>query len=290
MEKAGEKSQLWCDCIIFMKISHLFFIFAYIALIFSLMRPVYYSDTIYIPSTGRQLMLVLDVSGSMAQQDFVWNNHQTTRLDAVQNIADDFINARQGDSVGLTIFGTEAYLYTPLTPDIKTASEMLKEIGVGMAGDRTALGDALLLALKQMKDIPSDKKVIVLLSDGAANAGIVKPQDVIQIAKENGVKIHTVGLGADSQTIQSFFFTYNLNPSEDLDEALLKQMAQETGGKYFRVKTTSDLQQMYDMLNKIEPIQIDGQVIRPQKELFWIPLCLSMIFFFLGLFFKEVRQ
>jgi Ca-activated chloride channel family protein len=129
-----------------------FFILAYLFLTVAAMRPVFYAQPIYIPSTGRQMMLVLDVSGSMAEQDFVYNNRRSTRLGVVQNVAQDFIKSRQGDAVGLTIFGSEAFLYTPLTPDTQTASQMLTEIGVGMAGDRTAIGDALLVALKQMKD------------------------------------------------------------------------------------------------------------------------------------------
>jgi Ca-activated chloride channel family protein len=193
-----------------------FFILAYLFLTVAAMRPVFYAQPIYIPSTGRQMMLVLDVSGSMAEQDFVYNNRRSTRLGVVQNVAQDFIKSRQGDAVGLTIFGSEAFLYTPLTPDTQTASQMLTEIGVGMAGDRTAIGDALLVALKQMKDIPSDKKVIILLSDGFANAGIVRPEEAIQVAKENNVKIYTVGLGSDKQTVQSFFFTQEINPSKDL--------------------------------------------------------------------------
>ena len=134
------------------------FILGFIGLTIAAMRPVSYKDSVAMPITGRQMMLVLDVSGSMAEPDFIWNGRRNTRLNAVQNIAYDFIENRTGDAVGLTIFGTEAYLYAPLTLDTKTVAQMLKEIGVGIAGEKTAIGDALLVALKQMKDIPSDKK------------------------------------------------------------------------------------------------------------------------------------
>ena len=159
------------------------FISGFACLVISAMRPVVYKEAINLPVNGRQTMLVLDVSGSMAEPDFIWNGKRTTRLNAVQNIASDFIESRTGDAVGLTIFGSEAYLYTPLTLDTKTAAQMLKEIGVGIAGERTAIGDALLVALKQMKDIPSDKKVIILLSDGYANAGIIHPEEAVKMAK-----------------------------------------------------------------------------------------------------------
>ena len=264
------------------------FLFAlgFIGLTIAAMRPVSYKDSVAMPVTGRQMMLVLDVSGSMAQADFVWNGRRTTRLNAVQNIAHDFIENRTGDAVGLTIFGTEAYLYAPLTLDTKTAAQMLKEIGVGIAGEKTAIGDALLVALKQMKDIPSDKKVIILLSDGYANAGHVLPEEAITKAKEMSVKIHTIGMGAEERIVQTFFFAQQINPSADLDEALLKKMAADTGGNYYRVKTSEDLKKVYDDLNKIEPTELDGQTIRPQVELFWIPLLCSMILFFVGLYLK----
>ncbi len=267
----------------------LLFFFAFVALVVAAMRPVSFDAPIYIPTNGRQMMLVLDVSGSMAEPDFIWNNKRTTRLNAVQNIADDFIENRKGDAVGLTIFGTQAYLYTPLTLDTKTAAQMLREIGVGMAGEKTAIGDALLVALKQMTDIPSDKKVIVLLSDGYANAGIVHPKEAIEMAQKMGVKIHTIAMGSDKKTVQSFFFQHEINPSADLDEVLLEQMAKQTGGTYFRVKTTEDLKQVYDALNQIEPSEMDGQTIRPKTELFFIPLLIAMALFFIGLYLKEVN-
>ena len=248
------------------------FSFAFLALVIAAMRPVSFGQAIYMPSKSRQMMLVLDVSDSMSLPDFVWNNRRTTRLNAVQNIADDFISSRKGDAVGLTIFGSQAYLYTPLTLDTQTAAQMLSEVGVGIAGSQTAMGDALTLALKQMKDIPSDKKVIILLSDGDANAGVIRPEEVIEPAKNNQVKIYTVGLGSGRTTF---------------DEKLLQQIASETAGKYFRVKTTSDLQKMYDEINKIEPVEVEGIMIRPQTELFWIPLGISMGLFFIALFLKD---
>ena len=266
------------------------FILGWFCLIISSMRPVTYEDVVDLPVNGRQLMLVLDVSGSMEQRDFVWNNRQTTRLNAVQNMAFDFIKNRTGDAVGLTIFGTEAYLYAPLTLDTKTVAQMLKEIGVGIAGDRTAIGDALLVALKQMKDIPSDKKVIILLSDGSANAGIIHPEEAIEMAKQMGVKIYTIGMGSDGKIVNDFFFPRQINLSADLDEALLKKIASDTGGNYFRVKKSEDLRKVYDELNKVEPTQMDGQMIRPQKELFWIPLLCAMILFFVGLYFKRKSE
>lgn len=250
------------------------FILGFICLVISSMRPIVYKDAISLPVNGRQTMLVLDLSESMSIPDFVWNGKRTSRIGAVQNIAFDFIENRTGDAVGLTIFGNEAYLYTPLTLDTKTAAQMLKETGAGMAGPYTAIGDGLLVALKQMKDIPADKKVIILLSDGYANAGKIHPLDAAQMAKQMDVKIHTIGIGS----------------AGEWDEALLQKIAQDTNGIYFPVKNTSDLKKVYDELDKIEPTQMDGKTIRPQTELFWIPLCCAMGLFFIGLYLKRKSE
>ncbi len=265
------------------------FFMAWLALIVALMRPVSYGDGFLMPTKARQMMLVLDASGSMAEQDFVLNHKRMTRMGAVKTLADDFLQGRQGDAVGLTIFGTESYVYVPLTLDIKTAREMLSETGVGIAGERTAIGDALGLALKEMKDIPSQNKVIILLSDGFANAGIVRPEEAVKIAKEMDVKIYTIGLGSDKKKIESFFFVQEVNPSAELDEEMLQKIAAETGGKYFRVKTSADLKRVYDELDKLEPVEDKGVLIRPQTDLFWWPLGVSMALFFLGFYLKERR-
>ncbi len=259
------------------------FIAAWIALILAFMRPVSLGEPIYIPQDARQLMLALDVSNSMSEQDFVLNNRRLSRLSAVQALAKEFIKGRQGDAVGLTIFGSEAFIYVPLTQDVTSAAQMLDEIGVGIAGNQTAIGDALAVALKEMSAIEANKKVIVLLSDGVANAGIIAPLEAAQKAKEMGVKVYTVGIGANAGGIDSFFF---LPRGAELDEQTLKQMASITGGEYYRVQNTQDLAQMYAVLDKIEPVSIQGNYTRPQKELFFIPLFIAMILFGIGFYLK----
>lgn len=263
------------------------FYLAWIFFVIALMRPVFYGQGIFIPNKARQIMLVLDVSGSMAEQDFVLNNQRMTRLGATKAIASDFFKHRQGDAVGLIIFGTEPYVYVPLTQDIKTAQNMLQEVGVGIAGEKTAIGDALGLALKQMQDIPSDNKVVIFLSDGSANAGILDPKEAISMAKQMNTKIYTIGLGSDEQIINFGFFAQRINPSADLDERLLKEMATETGGQYFRVKNSEELKAVYEQIDKLEPVDSDGIYIRPQKELFWIPLVMCMLLFLCGFIFNQ---
>lgn len=151
-------------------------------------RPQWAGEAQKIESEGRNLMLVLDVSGSMAEPDFVLNGSPVRRWDAVQAVARHFLKKREGDRVGVILFGERAYLYTPLTYDLQTVSTLLAEADVGMAGRQTAIGDALGLALKNTVDLPAKSKVVVLLSDGAANAGVMKPLEAAEIAKKRGLK------------------------------------------------------------------------------------------------------
>ena len=268
----------------------LFFILGFFALTLALMRPVLYKQASYIPLSGRQLMLVLDVSGSMGERDFVLNGNRVSRLNALKSIATDFLQKRKGDMIGLTVFGKQSYLYTPITPDIQTASEMLSDLELSIVdGSYTAIGDGLLLALKQMKDIPADKKVIVLLSDGVANAG-VDPRQVIQLAKQMNTKVYTIGMGNEKHNPMADFFLMPINVQPDLDEHLLQEIAIQTNGQYFRVKTTEDLKKVYDELGKIEPVEKDVQQLRQTKELFWIPLLISMLLFFVGVYLRQVHQ
>ena len=271
------------------KFSFLFWL-GWLFFVIALMRPVFYGQSIFIPNKARQVMLVLDVSGSMRQQDFVLNNQRMTRLGATKIVASDFIKKRKGDAIGLIIFGQEPYVYVPLTQDVKTANDMLQEVGFGIANmESTVIGDALGLALKQMQDIPSDNKVIILLSDGSANAGVLKPEDAISLAKQMNTKIYTIGLGSDEQIVSFGFFAQRINPSADLDEQLLQSIADQTGGKYFRVKKTEDLKDVYAQIDKLEPVDSNGTFVRPQTDLFWIPLCFSMILFFIGFILTQRR-
>ena len=257
------------------------FFFAWCFLVIAGMRPVWLGEAHYMPSEARQVMLVLDISGSMLERDFMLNNKRMTRVEAVRQMADDFLQKRTGDAIGIILFGTEAYQYVPLTMDMTTVRTMLKEATVGLAGEQTAIGDALGLALKNMKDLPQEAKVIIFLSDGVANAGVLQPQKAIDLAQSMGVKVYSIGLGPDF--VGSFFGQPIPN---NLDEELLKDMAQKTGGAYFRVRSTEELKQVYDQINRLEPIEIEQLQIRPIQELFWIPLLCSLSLFLIGFILK----
>lgn len=225
-----------------------------------------------IPSEGRNLMLVLDISGSMEEADFVIQNKPVRRWDAVQAVADAFIKKREGDRVGLVLFGERAYLYAPLTFDLKTVSNLLSEADVGMAGTQTAIGDALGIALKTMADVPAESKVVVLLSDGAANAGRMKPLEAADLAAKMKVKVYTVGAGSDMMRMGGLFGMVSFAHGDEIDEKTLKEIAEKTGGKYFRAKNTPELLEIYKEIDALEPVKNDDIFVRPVKVLFYYPL------------------
>lgn len=243
-----------------------------------------------VPTEGRNLMLALDISGSMEEADFVIQNKAVRRWDAVQAVADAFVKKREGDRVGIVLFGERAYLYAPLTFDIKTVSDLLKEADVGMAGTQTAIGDALGIALKTMIDVPASSKVIVLLSDGVANAGKMKPLEAAELAEKMGVKVYTIGAGSDTAQMGGLFGMLPFARGDEIDEKSLKEIAQKTGGKYFRAKNTRELLEIYKEIDALEPVKNDDVFIRPVKVLFYYPLAAAFGLSVLGALFQLIGR
>ncbi|WP_303722780.1 VWA domain-containing protein [Malonomonas rubra] len=235
-------------------------------------RPEWLGDPIQLPVSGRDLLLSVDLSGSMEAADFEINGDQVDRLTAAKWVAGDFIERRTGDRIGLILFGRHAYLQTPLTFDRKTVRTLLEESAIGLAGKETAIGDAIGLALKRLKGQPESSQVLILLTDGANTAGEIDPLKAAELAKKAGLKIYTIGIGADEIEVRSFFGTQKINPSTDLDEKTLRQIAQLTGGQYFRARDTEELAKIYQLLDKLEPVEKETQSYRPTTALFHWPL------------------
>ena len=256
---------------------------AWLFFVIAAMRPVWLGEPIPVRNNARNIMLALDVSGSMAEEDFDLKGIPVTRLDMLKALTDDFIKTRTGDHVGLVIFGSEAYVYAPLSPDIKTLRELNSEIGIGIAGTQTAIGEALALATQNSASVPAKSRIVILMSDGYANAGSVNVEEGIKLAQNQGVKVYTVGIGSNAKIVQDFFGALQVNPSLDLDEKTLKQIADQTGGKYFRAKTTKELSEIYEAINALEPIEQNETFIAPRKELFYWPLALGMLCFLLAI-------
>jgi Ca-activated chloride channel family protein len=261
---------------------------AWCLLVLACARPQWLGESIEQAVSGRDLMLAVDLSGSMEAQDFFINKQPVDRLTAAKFVANDFIGRRVGDRIGLILFGSQAYLQTPLTFDRKTVMTLLDEAVLGLAGDNTAIGDAIGLAVKRLGSQPENSRVLVLMTDGANTAGEILPLKAAELAKAKNLKIYTIGIGADEMIVRSFFGSRKVNPSVDLDEDALVKIAETTGGKYFRARNTDELNNIYLLLDQLEPVEKDKQYYRPRSELFYWPLSLALLVV-AGLSFVRVR-
>lgn len=264
-------------------------VLAWILLIVAAMRPQWLGELVEIPVTGRDLMLAVDLSGSMQEKDFILDGQRVNRLTAIKHVAGDFIDRRVGDRIGLILFGEQAYLQTPLTFDRKTVHTLLNESAIGLAGKATAIGDAIGLAVKRLRNRNEKSRVLVLLTDGANTAGVVGPLAAARLAAKEHLKIYTIGIGADEMIIRDFFGSHRVNPSSDLDEKTLKKIADITGGRYFRARDTDHLDEIYRILDKLEPVAKDTRAYRPRSELFFWPLSIALLIAAMLLLVKQWR-
>ena len=249
----------------------------WLLLIISCARPQWLGQPVELPVTGRDLMLAVDLSGSMKAEDFELGGNTVDRLTALKAVATTFIERRQGDRLGLILFGDKPYIQVPLTFDYITVNQLLAEAFIGLAGEKTAIGDAIGLAIKRLKKQPDNQKVLILLTDGANTAGTVTPEKAAQLAQQAGLKIYTIGIGSSSMEVGSFIFKQTINPSADLDETMLKYLADTTGGEYFRAHDTQELMQIYRQLDKMEPVEKEQKVYRPISALYFWPLGTALI-------------
>ena len=250
--------------------------FAWVLLVLAAARPQWVGDPIALRITGRDLMLAVDLSGSMKRRDMRVGKEWKTRLEVVKQVAGEFIEHRSGDRIGLILFGTRAYLQTPLTFDRPTVRTLLEEAVIGLAGEQTAIGDAVGLGIKRLRERPAQNRVLVLLTDGANTAGEVRPMDAARFAAKLGLTIYTIGVGADVAMMRRLYGTVRVNPSADLDEPTLAAIARATGGRYFRARETSELVDIYRTLDELEPVISDEEQFRPTTELFYWPLALAL--------------
>ena len=272
-----------------MPFSAFFLFIIWILLVIAAARPQYAGEPINIRSESRDILLVTDISTSMLEPDFAVSGRRMDRLTAVKKTALDFMDKRVDDRIGLILFGTNAYLQAPLTYDRKSVGEILLATDAGMAGQSTAIGDALGLALKNLKDTPNpERKIIILLTDGENNDGSLSLPQAIKLAQDEGVKIYTIGVGAE-QAFRASFFGIQIGGGSPLDEKSLKEIANATKGRYFRAKDTSSLAKIYEAIDKLEPTSNDSQTIQEITELYYCPLLLALILALLGSFIAGRR-
>ena len=240
--------------------------------------------------SGRAMLLAVDLSGSMRTPDMELGGQSVDRFTAVEAIAGDFISRRSGDEMGLILFGSQAFLVTPLTYDLSSVRAQLQGAAVGLAGSETAIGDAIAVAVKRLAALPQQARVVVLLTDGVNNAGSITPQDATRAAKAAGVRIYTIGIGANRMRVPGFFGSQLVNPSADLDATMLTDMATQTGGRFFRATDSAQLADAYRAIAALEPMPQHGPTLRPRHELFRWPLLAAMLLLLLALLPRVVGR
>lgn len=249
---------------------------AWSLLVLAAARPVWLGESQPISSRGRDLMLALDLSGSMEIPDFEVQGQALDRLTVVREVAKGFVDQREGDRLGLVLFGSRAYLQAPITRDRATLTKMLDEAELGLAGEETAIGDAIGLAVKHLRERPNEERVLVLLSDGENNAGVLEPGEAADIAAAAGVKIYTIGIGSGMQMVRTPFGTRMVPGDNSLDERALAEIAEKTGGLYFRARDTAGLIAAHQQIDQLEKTEGEVVTVRPTRELFFWPLAGAM--------------
>lgn len=258
-------------------------------IIVALARPQWVGEPIKIKNEGRDILLVVDISNSMAERDFVYQNNYYDRLTAVKNVVSRFVDERLEDRLGLIVFGTRAYLQTPLTFDKNALKDVLWSIEPGMAGTSTSIGDAVGLALKTLA---TDKKktagkIIVLLTDGESNDGELSMSQATELAKKEDIKIYTIGVGSDDDREGFFGNFFSFGNTAELDEESLRELADETKANYFRAKDVNSLFQIYQQINKLEAQTTEGRFVQEIKELYYYPAFLALMLFVFLLMIKK---
>lgn len=242
---------------------------AWILLVLAAARPQHLGDPVQLPASGRDLMLALDISPSMEERDMVVNNRRASRLAALKQVAGDFVQRRSGDRIGLILFGTQPYLQVPLTFDHVTVERLLDEAQLGFAGRATAIGDAITLGVKHLRERPATQRTLILLTDGANTAGEITPERAAALAEAEDVRVYTIAIGS---TAGGTFGLRNITGQSEVDEELLRAIAETTGGAFFRASSTPELELVYQRISELEPIEQEGGVYRPREDLFYWPL------------------
>lgn len=241
-------------------------------------RPQQLGDLVQPPQAARDLMLAIDLSGSMDERDIELGGRVVTRLTAAKAVIADFLERRSGDRVGLIVFGRRAYALTPLTRDLHTVREQLDGTVTGLAGNETAIGDAIGLATKRLQSQPAEQRVLILLTDGLNTAGALDPQKAAEIARDSGVRIHTIAFGGYGAGVSVFGIPIRRISSNQLtDEEGLKRIAEQTGGRAFVARDVEQLAGIYGEIDRLEPVKRPGQRLRPRIERYPWPLGLSLL-------------
>ena len=262
---------------------------AWALVVTALAKPIHYGEPIHVQQQSRDMIVSLDLSGSMNEIDMRLDGQNVTRLTLVKSLLKTFVASRQGDRLGLILFADHAYLQTPLTFDLKTIAQRIDETQIGLVGMRTAIGESIGMAIKRFVKNKNKQRVLILLTDGSNTAGTIKPLQAARQAAKNHITIYTIGIGADSMIKQSFWGAQRINPSADLDEKSLIKIAALTGGQYFRAKDQQQLAKIYQIINQLEPIDSEKLIFRPQRDLFYYPLAGALLLLILSFLYIQLQ-
>ena len=258
-------------------------------LVLAAARPQLYNVSRDIRSPGVDIMLCLDASGSMQALDFKLGDDPVSRLTAVKKVVSDFIKKRESDRIGLVVFGEEAFTQSPLTIDKGLLLGLVEKMEIGMAGDRTAIGSAIAIGGKRLKDLKAKSKILVLLTDGRHNAGEITPLAAAEAVQALGVKIYTIGVGGRGPApfrVKTFFGTRLVHQRVDLDEKTLQQVAETGEGKYFRASNSKELSEIYDVIDRAEKTEVKVKEFFHFKELYTYFLVPALLLFGLEVLLK----
>lgn len=250
---------------------------AWILLVLAASRPQWVGDPVELPTTGRDLMMVVDISGSMEAQDMQLRGQNANRLQVVKDVVGDFVERRTGDRLGLVLFAARAYTQSPLTFDRDTVNTLLDEARIGIIEENaTAIGDGIGLGIRHLRERPENSRVIIMLTDGVNNAGAVTPIQAGELAAREGIRVYTIAIGADSVMTNSLFGPRSVNPSADLDEETLTEIAEMSGARFFRARDREELEEIYALLDELEPVDQEAETYRPILALFYWPLGMAL--------------
>lgn len=239
-------------------------------------RPQQLGPPIAPPQVGRDMMLAVDLSASMGEEDMELGGRLVDRLTAAKAVLADFLDRRVGDRIGLVVFGDRAFALTPLTLDRDSVRQQLDASVVGLAGRATALGDAIALSTKRLQQQRTEQRVLIVLTDGVNTAGVLEPAKAAQIARDAGVRVHAIAFGGEGGGALSLFGLRLPTGGDEVDEAGLQNIAQLTGGRFFRARDTEALAGIYAEIDALEPVQRQGQAVRPKVERYPWPLGLAL--------------
>lgn len=249
----------------------------WLALLIAASRPFWLDEPVTRSQSGRDLMLAVDISGSMSETDMTIDGRGASRIDVLKVVVDKFIERRRGDRIGLILFGSDAYNFVPLTFDLETLKDLLLDVSTGLAGRHTAIGDAIGIAIKSMQEQDAEHRVLILVTDGSNTAGFDNPVLAAAAAAHQGLTIYTIGVGSTREALARTYGAQNVPVGIALNEPVLRRIAALTGGRYFRATSSDRLEQIYQSLDRLEPVEHTYQTQRPRSELFAWPLAAAIL-------------